>query len=219
MRIIVVSPHPDDETLGAGGTLLRYKAEGNEIFWLNITSITLELGYTKDQIDKKNKQMEEVKKKYHIDGFMNLCFPTTKLEIVDTTEAISQIGKFFDEVEPELVILPNPYDAHSDHAEVFKWGYACTKKFRHPYVKKVMTMEVPSETDFGSPYNAFNPILYVDISSFLKEKLEIMSIYEGEMAEHPFPRSSRRIEALATLRGGECGAEYAESFCVLKEYI
>ena len=37
MRIIVISPHPDDETLGAGGSILKLRDLGNEIHWLNIT--------------------------------------------------------------------------------------------------------------------------------------------------------------------------------------
>lgn len=39
MNILVVSPHPDDETLGAGGTILRLMQEGNAVSWLNITGI------------------------------------------------------------------------------------------------------------------------------------------------------------------------------------
>ncbi|MCI8314828.1 MAG: PIG-L family deacetylase [Lachnospiraceae bacterium] len=37
MKIMVISPHPDDETLGAGGSLLKLKHLGNKIYWLNIT--------------------------------------------------------------------------------------------------------------------------------------------------------------------------------------
>lgn len=37
MRIAVVSPHPDDETLGAGGSIFKLKDEGNEIYWVNVT--------------------------------------------------------------------------------------------------------------------------------------------------------------------------------------
>lgn len=39
MKIMAISPHPDDETLGAGGSLLKLKALGNEIYWLNVTDI------------------------------------------------------------------------------------------------------------------------------------------------------------------------------------
>ena len=34
MKTIVIAPHPDDEVLGVGGTLLRRKAEGANVAWL-----------------------------------------------------------------------------------------------------------------------------------------------------------------------------------------
>ena len=47
MNIVVVSPHPDDETLGAGGTLLRQKARGDKIYWINVTNIDKKDGWDK----------------------------------------------------------------------------------------------------------------------------------------------------------------------------
>ena len=38
-KILCVAVHPDDETLGAGGSLLRWKQEGNEIYWLILTKM------------------------------------------------------------------------------------------------------------------------------------------------------------------------------------
>ena len=38
-KILVISAHPDDETLGVGGTLLKHKSNGDQLFWLNATKI------------------------------------------------------------------------------------------------------------------------------------------------------------------------------------
>ena len=44
-KVLVVAPHPDDETLGCGGVLFRHKAEGDDIYWLIITGISQEGGW------------------------------------------------------------------------------------------------------------------------------------------------------------------------------
>ena len=48
-NIIVVAPHPDDETLGCGGTLLKHSKNGDRIHWLIVTKMTKEVGYTKSK--------------------------------------------------------------------------------------------------------------------------------------------------------------------------
>ncbi len=54
MKILVIAPHPDDETLGCGGTLLRHKAEGDEIHWLIMTKMNKDI--VKENIFNKRKQ-------------------------------------------------------------------------------------------------------------------------------------------------------------------
>ena len=44
----------------------------------------------------------------------------------------------------------------------------------------------------------------------------MMKVYESEIGEHPFPRSLRNIEALATYRGASVGVNYAEAFQIIK---
>ncbi len=65
--------------------------------------------------------------------------------------------------------------------------------------------------------DSFIPNVFVDISEFFEKKIEIMKVFESEIAPHPFPRSERNLRALATLRGAISGCEYAESFMLLKD--
>ena len=64
--------------------------------------------------------------------------------------------------------------------------------------------------------NVFIPNYFVDITPYLRQKQKILSIYESEIGEHPFPRSLRNIEALATFRGASIGVEYAEAYQLIK---
>jgi N-acetylglucosamine malate deacetylase 1 len=50
MKTLVIAPHPDDEILGCGGTLLRRKEEGNELGWLIVTEISVSMGWSKEAV-------------------------------------------------------------------------------------------------------------------------------------------------------------------------
>lgn len=217
MKILVVSPHPDDETLGAGGLLIKRKTKGDRIYWLNITDVDSEHGWSKEFVSKRKKQIEEVRKFFSFDGFYNLKFPPSELEEIKKGTIISAISSVVNEVKPDWIILPNPNDAHTDHRVVFETCMACTKSFRYPYIKKILTMEILSETDFSKTGEPFSPNYFVDISKFINEKIDALKIYDTEMGEAPFPRNYEAIKALALLRGGMAGCMYAESYRIIKE--
>ena len=142
--------------------------------------------------------------------------PTAQLDSYNTSDAIDKIREVFTKVQPEMIILPDYNDAHSDHKKVFEWCYSCSKVFRFPYIKKIMTMEIVSETDFGKPENPFIPNFYVDITEYLEEKINALNIYDTELGEPPFPRSIEHVKALATVRGAAAGVKYAEAFRMIK---
>ncbi len=217
MKIMVVSPHPDDETLGAGGTLLRYRKEGNPIFWLNITDIKPEYGWDQGLVSRRQKQLEEVKNFYSFDGFYNLQFPAAKLKNIDEGELIRAVKRVFESVKPAWIIIPGRYDAHSDHRVVHDCCMACAKTFRAPYIERVTTMEIISETDYGFRHEKFEPNLFVDISDEIEGKLDAMKIYDTEIGKAPFPRSLENIRSLASVRGGACTRRYAEAFYIVKQ--
>ena len=216
MNVLIVSPHPDDETLGAGGTALRFLDEGNKVSWLNITGISESNIFLDEMKQIRKKQLDEIVEFYKFTDYINLNLPTTKLDSYDTSVAIDKISAAFKKVSPEIVILPDYNDAHSDHRKVFDWCYACTKTFRYPSVKQILTMEIISETDFGRPEQPFHPNYYIDITKYMDKKIEALRIYDTELGEPPFPRSIENVKALATLRGSTAGVKYAEAFRMIK---
>lgn len=216
MNVLIVSPHPDDETLGAGGTALRFLDEGNKVSWLNITGISESNIFSDEMKQKRKEQLEKIVEFYKFTDYINLNLPTTKLDSYDTSVAIDKISTVFKKVLPEIVILPDYNDAHSDHRKVFDWCYACTKTFRYPSIKQILTMEIISETDFGRPEQPFHPNYYIDITKYMDKKLDALHIYDTEMGNPPFPRSIENVKALATLRGSTAGVKYAEAFRMIK---
>lgn len=214
-KVLIIAVHPDDETLGCGGTLLKHKANGDETHWLIATQTATESDFYKT----RSKEIEKVTVLYGFDSVHNLALKTMQVDEYTISELIGKISKVINEVKPNIIYLPFKGDVHSDHRHIFEASYSCTKSFRYPFIKKIYMIETLSETEFApsTKEDSFIPNVFIDITDFIDKKLEIMKVFESEIAEHPFPRSLRNLKALATLRGATAGCEYAESFMLLKE--
>ncbi|MDR7857537.1 PIG-L family deacetylase [Tissierella sp.] len=215
-KYLIVATHPDDETLGAGGLMLRKKAEGNEVYILNITHMDISYGYGEDEIRKRELEIERMIKSFNLNGYYNLKLRPAGLDSYPEGKIIKEISKVFHEVKPNVLVLPYHSDVHSDHRIIFDLCYSCTKSFRYPFIKKILMMETPSETEFAFFESTFKPNYFVDISNYIDKKIEIAKIFKSEISEHPFPRSERNIRAYGTIRGASIGVDSAEAFVLVK---
>lgn len=217
MKTIIIAPHPDDEILGAGGTLLRRKAEGGTLAWVVATSITEDAGWSAEQVDRRTEEMRKVAALVGFDEVHQLNFPTTRLDVIPMGNLISAISKVFHSFQPNEVFLPHYSDVHTDHRVLALAVSSCTKWFRYPSITRVLAYETLSETEFGLGGEGFRPNVFVDIGSYLETKVEAMSFYANELSAFPFPRSYEAMRALAAFRGAQSGFTAAESFELLRE--
>lgn len=219
VKIMIIAPHPDDETLGCGGTILKHKSTGDEIYWLIMTNISKEAGYDETKVKKRQEEIDLVASRYGFQKVYKLDYPTTRLDTTPLSEMIGKVSNDIREMQPEILYIPNRNDVHSDHKITFDVLMSAIKSFRNPFVKKVLMYETISETEFAPPLNcnAFLPNCFSDITAYMDKKLSITKIYNSEISKHPFPRSRENIKALATFRGATAGVKYAEAFMILKE--
>ena len=219
MKTLIVAPHPDDELLGCGGTLIRRVDEGGTVAWLLMTAITIEAGWAAERIQQRCEEIKRVCGGLQVAPrhLYALGFPTAELDLIPMNILVGKISEVFADFEPDEVLLPYPGDAHSDHRVTFEAASACTKWFRYPSVKRVLAYETPSETDFGIDprHTGFKANVFVDIGGQFERKIELIKIYESEVGEFPFPRSEKALRALAHLRGSQAGFEAAEAFSLL----
>ena len=220
-KILVIAPHPDDETLGCGGTLLRHKNSGDKIYWMIVTNIQTKNGWTEEEVQKRQKEIHQVAEMYGFEKIFKLDLPTTMLDTVPYKDLIAKISVIIQEVRPSIVYLPNRSDVHTDHQVTFRAAISCCKNFRAPFIRKMLMYECLSETEFAPVLreNAFIPNVFVDISEFLNRKLEIFKIYDSEVMKSPFPRSIETVTSLAQYRGSRISKKYAEAFMLLEEKI
>lgn len=213
--VLVVAVHPDDETLGCGGAILRHVARGDRVHWMICTALDDGDGWSAERIARRAGEIEAVAEHFGFAGVHALGFPTTRLDEVPRSLLVEAMGKVVAQVRPRVVYLPFRSDVHSDHRVAYEAAFSCTKPFRYPSVERVLMMETLSETDCADA--AFAPNVYVDVTAHMDAKVEAMGLYAGELGEHPFPRSERGIRALGTLRGATCGVQYAEAFMLLRD--
>ena len=218
-KVIVFAVHPDDETLGCGGTLLKHKLAGDEVHWVIATEMKKSDGFKKTLIKKRDAEINKVAKLYNFDAIHRLGLSTKKVDEYVISNLIEKISSVINDVEPNIIYLPFKGDVHSDHRRIFEAAYSCTKSFRYSFIRKIYMFETISETEFSpsTKEDSFVPNTFIDISEFMEKKVSIMGVYDGELGQHPFPRSDRNIRAIATFRGATSGCDYAESFVLLKE--
>ena len=125
-KILCVSVHPDDETLGCGGTLLKHKANGDEIYCVHVTNGN----------EKQKSVICLLRELYEFKETYQLGLPEIKLTDIPLSEIISKLSAVIQQVKPDYLYIPNRSDAHSDHRIVFEALTACTKSFRYPFIKK-----------------------------------------------------------------------------------
>ncbi len=216
-KVLVISPHPDDETLGCAGTLLAHKENGCDISWVIMTAMSDSEDSSK--LDERKKEVQKVASIYDFKSVYELNFETTKLDSLPLSDVINRLSEVFNKETPDTLYVPYRYDAHTDHKVTFDAISACTKSFRSN-IKIIRAYETVSETGFSLDNSKqFSPNTWINITDFMEEKIKIMNIYKSEISSHPFPRSDESIRSLAIIRGSQSGLKYAEAFITLKHII
>src|SRR5215510_5096183 len=220
MRVLVIAPHPDDETLGCGGTLLKHVAAGDSVSWVIVTK-AYEPRWPKEVIDRREREIEQVSAAYGFANRFRLTLPAARLDTVPLEDLMAAIDEIVVKVRPDWIYTVHAGDVHTDHRAVFQATMSAVKSFNsaNKGVSRLLSYETVSSTDATppGPSTVFLPIVYCDITPFLERKLEIMSLYGGEVHPYPLPRALESIRALARFRGASVATEYAEAFMLLRE--
>ncbi|MBI4367487.1 MAG: PIG-L family deacetylase [Deltaproteobacteria bacterium] len=220
MNILIFSVHPDDETLGCGGTLLRHAAQGDTLSWMIVTR-AFPPRWSEALIAAKDREIAAVAEAYGVQHPMALGFPTTRLDTVPQAELIDAIREGVAKVRPEVIYCIYPGDVHTDHRVAFTALAAVCKPFyMHKFgIRRILSYETLSSTDAAPPltHPAFVPMIYHDITPHMDAKVRVMELYASEAHPDPMPRGPSAIRALARYRGATIGVEYAEAFQLVRE--
>lgn len=219
-RILVCSAHPDDETLGCGGTILLHVGANDEVFWL-IATHAWSPRWDEQTIARKEAEITAVSSFYGFAEVFRLGLPASRLDELPFGEVLGPVSRTIGQLEPDEVYTVHGGDVHGDHQVLSAAVWRSLKAFRSGRtVRRVLSYETLSSTDQAPPgAEPFCPTFYRDIGSVIDRKVEALRLYGSELLDVPAGRNAETIRALARTRGAAVGIPYAEAFMLLRQVV
>ena len=212
MNILITVSHPDDETVGMGGTIKKLSKNNK------ITLCVMSDGASAQYEDKKmiKIRQDSCKKAGKILGiskFHFLDFPDMKLDSIPHVEMNKALEKIVKKTNPKI-LYSTPYnDLNKDHSLVFDSCSVVSRPISSK-IKQFICFEIG-----GRCKTQFNPNIYVDISKELQFKMNAFKQYKSEVNQFPHPRSLKFLESLSNVRGVESGLKNAEAFELIRNIV
>jgi LmbE family N-acetylglucosaminyl deacetylase len=214
-KILVICAHPDDETLGLGGTIVKHSQNGDQVFVVIFAD-----GESARNNSKKNIVMRknQAKKVASILGIKKIKFLDYRDQILDTISSLvlaKKLEKIIKEWNPDTIYTHFWGDVNQDHKKIFDITLIAARPTPNSNIQRLICYETPSSTEWGN--ESFKPNLFVEITPFLKKKIDAVEVYKNEIHEYPHPRSEKSIVTRSNFWGSSVGVMNAEAFIVLRD--
>ncbi len=218
MSYLIVVAHPDDEVLGAGGTMYKLAQKGEEVNVCILSGKAQARSFRPSDTElesdtNQSLHMLGVHKTYMGD------FPNIQMNTVPHLSLVQFIEKVILDTKADVIITHHPADLNNDHLHTSLACQAAARLYQRrqdiPALKELLFMEVPSATDWSlnRGMQPFTPDTYVELGrEAVNAKVKALSQYRGVMREFPHPRCEEVLTGLAAYRGGQSGCHYAEAF-------
>jgi LmbE family N-acetylglucosaminyl deacetylase len=214
-KILVISPHPDDEMISTGGLIAKAINENAKVFVLYIS-----IGKSRQLVTGKTEESTRLKETEDVSKFMGFTYKFQfigdefmRIDSLPQKSIIEPIEDIMQEFKPDIVVIPYQYSFDQDHRAIFTAAMTALRpiprKVRH-LVAFVLEFEEPHSWGIGP---AFKPNYYVVLNEeLLKRKLDGLRFHKTQIRDEPFTRSLENLTRLAQFRGHEIGEDYAEAY-------
>jgi len=194
-KIVVFAPHPDDETLGCGGTIAKKVAEGYEVLIVILTDGRFLLAHGLGiNSDPSPEQVKEIRKREVLNAVKILGVPEKNvifLDFVDGTlkenesEVQKRVADILEKYSPSEVYFPYEKDYHPDHRAT---NHIVKKTIENLNNKPIMYKYIILHkfARFGPLIERFLNIfkrnmIYVDVSESLPLKKAAVKEFKSEL--------------------------------------
>ena len=213
--VLVVGAHPDDETLGPGGTLARHVREGDAVHALLLCE-GLSLRYPEAREDFLAAEARNAARALGLSSLTIHGFPDQRLDTLSLVEIAAPIEKRVRELEPTIVYTHWRGDINRDHV-ITQEATLIAARCKVRSIHSIYAFETPSETEWGVPYD-FCPNHFVEVSRDLEAKLAAMACYRSQSPAAGHPRSVDHLRTRARYWGECMLMPAAEPFVLLRSY-
>lgn len=197
-RILILTPHPDDESIGCGGLLLRYAGQCDVILLTDGAKGNRDWSEEKTCKVRK-KEFQKVMKWLGVRKYGMLNIPDLRLsEYKGRLDKIDLRGY-------DYVLVPGRNETHPDHKVVYD-------EIRKNIKRRRITVKL-LEYEVWTPM--VEPSHYLDITEIVGRKKSLIQIYQSALMHIDY---DRRITALNYYRGIHYGRQFVECYR-LTEYV
>ena len=203
---LVFAPHPDDETFGMGGSLLKASKQGVETHVIVLTDGAL--GGERDDLVQIRQQEAEAAAK--LLGLASLaCWTEPDRELEQSEGLADRIAASISRLAPASVFFPGPMEIHPDHRAA---GFAVWAGLQQVYQQNVIRpLAIAYEISVQNPIN-----FCIDITEEMTDKEAVMAVYASQNSENNYPELVIALNKTRTLSlAPEVG--YAEGFFQFSE--
>jgi LmbE family N-acetylglucosaminyl deacetylase len=214
----VIGAHPDDEILGAGGTLARHVQAGDEVHAI-VVADGAGSRYPGEMVGKLEKDARRASEAIGFASLQLRALPDQRLDTVPLIELTQLIESVLDDISPHVVYTHFPHDVNADHGLVARAAWTACRPYYRPGLRRFAVFETPSSTEWAWPVDdsSLHPNHFVDVTETLDIKIAAVECYESELRDYPHPRSSRALRERAAFWGSHVGLLAAEPFRVLRD--
>ena len=216
-RLLVITPHSDDEVLGCGGLMSKVKNEGGKVFVL-IFNLGFEKDDTKESQEKRKNEVREAMNVLKVDDYHlvhdqpdnNRDLDTEPLHsLIEVIESTSNVS--LEKIAPTMVAIPTIFSHHQDHVHVHHACIAALRPISTPVSNIVLSYEAPEHSRWSAS-GVFEPNLFVEIDDVIENKIIAFNKYRSQI--RPGSRDDDSIRNQAKYRGQEVGKNLCEAFYV-----
>lgn len=167
---LILAPHQDDESIGAGGLMLYLKDLNKKIDVVFTTDGAQHInGYTPQEVSELRN--EEAQQALSFTGAAIHQIPVSNMSIKVKKEHIEQLSNLIEELKPDVILLPWLLDSPVKHRVTNHMLYLANKHKGVNSKIEIWSYQV---------HNTIYPNAYLDITSKIEEKKKMVEAYHSQ---------------------------------------